>query len=140
MPSEPGYIPHTWQCNEAITTDSLNNMEIGIKKALSSVPLIVHYSQDTGRTDRTWNEVFDAYGAGAPIYLEWTVHENGHDFYYRQTFASIATYEEVSSNVYKPTVKFLEQTSTTGLVLDVLTLVPENDSLDGILYIYNSIT
>lgn len=139
MPSEPGYVYHTWHCNEAITTDSLNNMEIGIKEALSCVPLIVHYSQATGKTDKTWNEVFAAYEAGAPIYLEWAVHENGHDFYYRQPFASIANYEEVSSNVYKPTVKFLESTSTTGLVLDMFTLVPENDSLDGILYIYNTV-
>lgn len=137
------YNKHTWQCGEAITVGKLNHIENGIEECCGggapTAPLILHYSQATGKTDRTWNEVLAAYEAGAPIYLEWAVHENGHDFYYRQTFASIATYEEVSSNVYKPTVKFVEQTSATGLVLDMLTLVPENDSLDGILYIYNSV-
>ena len=135
------YNKHTWQCGEAITVGKLNHIENGIEECCggSTAPLILHLSQETSKTDRTWNEVLAAYEAGAPIYLEWTVHENGHDFYYRQPFASIATYEEVSSNVYKPTVKFLESTSTTGLVLDMLTLVPENDSLDGILYIYNTV-
>lgn len=59
------YEKQTWACGDTISAEKLNHMEDGIANAGGGGTsfLEVHeiYSEDRGRLDKTWQEIWDAY-------------------------------------------------------------------------------
>lgn len=68
------YSPHTWQCDETITDEKMNNMEQGIAAANNKVQY-VHLTQETPGSsytaDMTFDEIVAAYQEGDAIFAVW---------------------------------------------------------------------
>ena len=63
------YTPTTWATGDTITAAKMNKLENGVANAGSV--LIVTYNNDTGRLDKTVQEIYDAMESGTPVYLNY---------------------------------------------------------------------
>ena len=53
------YTKHTWETGEIITADKLNNIENSISKISENTIMVINISTQTGRFDKTWQEIFN---------------------------------------------------------------------------------
>ena len=72
------YEKQTWVTGEVITKEKLNHMEDGI--ANSSGFLITTINTETGKLDKTWNELHNAFEAKIPVFV-WMPKTIGSDMF-----------------------------------------------------------
>lgn len=72
------YEKHLWECGEVVTDAKMNNIENGIEEALTSgggaviikaASIVSDGDEKTVVTDKTWQEVHDAFMDDIPCYV-----------------------------------------------------------------------
>lgn len=72
------YEKQTWVTGEVITKEKLNHMEDGI--ANGGGFLITTINTETGKLDKTWNELHNAFEAKIPVFV-WMSETIGSDMF-----------------------------------------------------------